>query len=322
MVSGFGFRVSGLFLGMPVHVLVCDPLPEEAVGRMRKAGLIVDVRTGLAPADLLSAAAHYEAILVRSATRIPREVIAAGKRLRLVARAGVGLDNVDAIAARERGIDVANTPTATSVSVAELAIGLMFSLARSIPNAHGSTAGGLWEKKRFAGTELAGKTLGLVGFGSIAKETAKRAQALGMKVICNRKRMTEEGEIERMGIELHSLESLLALSDFVSIHVPLTLSTKHLIGPVQLAQMKKGAFLVHCARGGVVDEAALAEALKEGRLAGAAVDVFETEPIERDNPLLSAPNAILTPHLGASTEEAQLRAGLEVAELVIRFFTK
>ena len=308
---------------MGARILVCDKLPAEAIDRMRKTGLSVDVQTDLSRETLLATIPPYAAAVVRSTTKITREAIAAGTSLRFIARAGVGMDNVDTAAAKERGIEVANTPTATAISVAELAIGLLFALARSLPRAHASTAAGGWDKKNLEGIELSGKTLGLVGFGAIAKETAERAKALGMHLIVNRKRQAvEDAQIQRLEIEMHSLDSLLARSDFVSLHVPFSLSTKHLIGAAQIAKMKKNAFLVNCARGGVVDEAALAAALREGRLAGAAVDVFEEEPVERENPLLSAPNVILTPHIGASTREAQLRAGLEVADLVIRFFTK
>lgn len=307
---------------MALKVLVCDALPPEAVEKLKKAGLEADVKTGMTPEQLLQAIPPCHAVIVRSATKITREAIAAGKNLRMIGRAGVGLDNVDAAAAKERGIAVANTPSATSVSVAELAIGLMFALARKIPAAHGKTSKGEWDKKSFEGVELYGKRLGLVGFGSIAKETARRARALGMAVACNRKRMVPDDDLRNLGIELVSLDHLLVQSDFVSVHVPLTLSTQNLIGPAQLGQMKKGAFLIDCSRGGVVDEEALAEHLKSGYLGGAAVDVFSKEPIEKTNPLLSAPNVILTPHIGASTREGQLRAGTEIADLVVQHLTK
>lgn len=307
---------------MALKVLVCDALPPEAVEKLKKAGLETDVKTGMTSEQLLQTIPPYHAVIVRSATKITREAIGAGKNLRMIGRAGVGLDNVDAAAAKERGIAVANTPSATSVSVAELAIGLMFALARKIPAAHGKTSKGEWDKKSFEGVELYGKRLGLVGFGSIAKETARRARALGMVVACNRKRMVPDDDLRSLGIELVSLDHLLVQSDFVSVHVPLTLSTQNLIGPAQFAQMKKGAFLIDCSRGGVVDEEALAEHLKSGYLGGAAVDVFSKEPIEKTNPLLSAPNIILTPHIGASTREGQLRAGTEIADLVVQHLTK
>ncbi len=305
------------------RVLVCDALPAAAVEKLKNAGLEADVRTGLAPEALVAAIGPYHGVIVRSATKITKDVIVAGKNLKVIGRAGVGLDNVDAAAAKERGIMVVNTPSATAISVAELAIGLMLALARKIPAAHAKTATGVWDKKSFEGIELAGKTLGLVGLGSIAKETAKRARALGMQVICHRKDPKKvDPEARLWEIEVVALDALLARADFVSLHIPLTADTKNLIGAAQLAKMKKGAFLVNCARGGVVDEQALAEALKSGRLAGAAVDVFSKEPVEAANPLLAAPNVILTPHVGASTAEGQLRAGTEIADLVIQHLAK
>lgn len=303
------------------QVLVCDSLPDEAVSRLRRAGLDVEVATGLSPAALRDRIASAHGVIVRSATKITKEAIAAGTVLRVIGRAGVGLDNVDVAAARERGIAVVNTPSATSASVAELAIGLMFALARRIPAAHAATSSGAWEKKAFEGIELGGKTLGLVGFGAIAREVARRARALGLRVVCNRKRMAPDDEMKRLEIDLMSLDHLLACADIVSIHVPLTLATQNLLGRAQLASMKKGAFLVNCARGGVVDETALAELLAGGHIGGAAVDVFSEEPIRKDNPLLSAPRVILTPHIGASTREGQIRAGTEIADLVIRHLT-
>ncbi len=301
-----------------LRVLVCDALPAESVEKMKKAGLMVDVLTGLSPEALVQTIPPYHGVVVRSATRITREAIAAGKNLRAIGRAGVGLDNVDVAAAKERDIAVANTPSATAISVAELTIGLMLALARRILPAHGSTSKAQWDKKSFEGVELHGKTLGLVGLGTIAKAVALRARALGMSVVCNRKRMIADDDTHRLGIELMSLEHLLAQSDFVSIHVPLTLSTQNLLGPAQFAAMKKGAFLINCSRGGVVNEEALAEALKSGSLAGAGIDVFSEEPIQPGNPILSAPNVILTPHIGASTAQGQLRAGSEIAEFIIQ----
>ena len=299
-------------------VLVCDKLPDQSVERMRKAGLSVDVKTDLTPAALIETIPAYDAVVVRSATRITREAIAAGKNLKLVARAGVGMDNVDAAAAKERGIGLFNTPTATAASVAELAIGLMFALSRHIAAADRSMRAGRWEKKRFEGRELNGKTLGLVGLGRIGQETAKRANALGMRVLANRSSNTRPSDdLSALGIRVLPLEQLLPQSDIVSLHCPLTDATRNLLNTKTLSQMKKGAFLVHCARGGVVDEAALGEALKSGHLGGAALDVFPEEPVKGTHPLAGFENVLLTPHLGASSAEGQDRAGEEVARLVI-----
>ncbi len=301
-----------------LSVLVSDAIAETGVERMRAAGLVVDVRTGLKPDALAGVIAGYDAWIVRSATRATKDLIEKGTRLKVIARAGVGLDNVDAEAAKARGIRVLNTPGATAVSVAEHAIGLMFALSRHLAAADRTLRAGLWEKKRFEGRELSGKTLGLVGLGRIGQEAAKRAIALGMRVLANRSRVTKPSDdLSALGVRVVPLEELLPASDIVSLHCPLTDTTRNLINAATLRLMKKGALLVDCARGGVVDEAALGEALKSGHLGGAALDVFLEEPVKGVHPLAAFENVILTPHLGASTAEGQARAGEEVAELVI-----
>lgn len=303
---------------MSAAVLVSDPIAEKGIAKMRAAGLMVDVKGGLQPDAIAHLIGNYEGWIVRSTTKATKDLIERGTRLRIIARAGVGLDNVDAEAARVKGIRVVNTPASTSVSVAEHALGLMLALYRHIPSADRTMRAGLWEKRRFEGRELFGKTLGLVGLGRIGQEVAKRAQALGMRVLANRSRITKPSDdLSALGIRVVPLEELLPASDIVSLHCPLTETTRHLIDASTLRQMKRGSILIHCARGGVVDEAALGEALRAGHLAGAALDVFPEEPVKGRHPLADLENVLLTPHLGASSEEGQERAGIEVADLVI-----
>jgi len=293
-----------------LKVIITDPIAPQGVKMLKEAGLDVDERPGLPPDELIEAIPAYEAIIVRGATKVTSDVINAGTKLKVIGRAGVGLDNVDKKAADARGIKVVNTPAATSVTVAELALGMMFACARSIPQATQSLREGKWEKKAFHGTELYGKTLGLIGSGRIGTELARRAEALGMKVLvfdplikaCQYGKLT-------------SLKELLAQADYVSLHVPKTEQTWHMLNKETIAGMKRGAVIVNCARGGVVDEAALYEALVSGQLRAAALDVYETEPL-KDYKLFSLPNVIGTPHVGAQTREGQERAGLGIAEEV------
>jgi D-3-phosphoglycerate dehydrogenase len=284
---------------------------------LRAAGHEVDVKTGLTPEELARDIAPYQVVVVRSATKITKAVIDAAPGLKAVIRGGAGLDNIDEAACAARGVTVLSTPEAATVSVAEHALGMMFSVARRIAAAHELLRQGKWEKKALMGTELSGKTLGLIGIGRIGAEVATRARALGMRVMAARRDM---GRSAPFGVELSGLDALLETADFVSIHVPGGPETKGLIGPAQFARMKKGAFLINCSRGGIVDEAALAEALRSGRLAGAAVDVFEEEPPKADNPLLRLDNIVLTPHLGAMTHEGQDRVGAAVAKKLLEFF--
>ena len=293
-----------------MKVIITDPIAKAGVKMLVDAGIEVDERPGLPPADLIQAIPAYDAIIVRSATKVTADVINAGTNLKVVGRAGVGLDNVDKKAADARGIKVVNTPSATSVTVAELALGHMLACARSIPQATQSLREGKWEKKTFKGTELFGKTLGLIGAGRIGTELGKRALAMGMKV------QVYDPLIKECPVgNACDLPELLKTADYISLHVPKTDQTKHIINKESIAQMKKGVVIVNCARGGVVDEEALYEGLKSGQVGAAALDVFENEPI-KDFKLFSLPNVIGTPHVGAQTREGQERAGIGIAEEV------
>jgi len=301
-------------------VLVCDSIDPASVEEMRAAGLAVDVKTGLSPKELCEVAAPYHALVVRSATKVTKDVLERASNLKLVVRGGVGVDNIAVEDAKRRGVEVMNTPEAASVSVAEHAIALMFALARRVAAADASIRAGKWEKARFEGTELWRKTLGLVGLGRIATEVARRAVGIGMKVIacCRSGRIPDE--LASLGVAIVPLDELLGRADIVSLHLPFSKDSHHLFDEARFARMKKGAVLVNCARGGIVDEAALAKAIESGHLGGAAVDVYEKEPVEATNPLLALPNVILTPHLGASTAEGQSRVGAAIAKKVIAFF--
>ncbi len=297
-----------------MRVLVTEPLAEPGIERLREQA-DVDVALGLTPQALLERIPRYDALIVRSGTKVTRQVIEAGTRLRVIGRAGTGVDNIDLRAATERGVIVVNAPTANCVAAAEHAIALLLALARNIPQADAAMRRGEWDRHRFVGTAITDKTLGLVGFGRVGGEVARRARGLDMRVIAYDP-YTPVERARAMGVELCTLEELLQQADFVSLHVPLTDETRHLINAQTLALMKPGSYLINVARGGVVDEGALLAALKEGPLAGAALDVFSEEP-PRDNPLIGLPNVITTPHLGASTAEAQVGVALEVAEAVL-----
>ncbi len=275
----------------------------------------VDVLTDLAREQLLARLPEYAALIVRSQVQVDGAAIAAGRRLRVIGRAGVGVDNIDVAAASDAGITVVNAPTANTIAAAELTVGLMYALARHVPAADASLRRGEWQRSRFMGRELRGRTLGIVGLGKIGFAVAARAAAMEMRLLGSDPYVTAAAA-ESHGVELVALDQLLATSDVVTLHMPLNDQTRGMIDQSQLAHMKPDALLVNVARGGLVDEAALAAALSDGRLGGAAVDVYEHEP-PTDSPLLEAPNVVLTPHLGASTAEAQERAGLEVAGQVL-----
>ena len=298
-----------------MRILVTDGLEAEAIAKLR-AGHHVDL-VEADPKQLLEIIPNYDALIVRSRTKVSADVIAKGAKLKVIGRAGIGVDNIDVRAATGRRVPVVNAPTGSTISVAELAIGHMLSLARQIPEADRTMREGKWEKKRFEGRELQGKILGLVGSGRIGAEVAKRAHAFGMEVIAFDPYLPPTAAKER-GIRLvDSLPALLMQADYVSVHAALTAETQGMIGAKELALMKRTAYLVNCARGEIVHEAALAEALTLGTIAGAALDVFEKEP-PTGSPILSAPNTVLTPHLGASTHEAQARAGGIIAEQVLK----
>ncbi len=300
--------------GDRVSVLVADPLAEDGLTRLGTAAH-VEVRTKLPEAELVAAIGEFDALVVRSETKVTEPVLAAGRRLRVVGRAGVGVDNIDVAAATRRGILVVNAPRGNIIAAAEHTIGLLFALARNIPQADASVRRGEWQRSRYAGVEIRGKTLGVVGLGNIGSEVAKRAQGLEMDVIAYDPAVPAE-RAEQFNVRLVDLRELFRLADFVSIHAPLVEGTRNLVGAAVLAEAKPGARLVNAARGGIVDEAALHDALVEGRLAGAASDVFLQEPVG-DSPLLRLPNFIATPHIAASTVEAQASVAFDVAEEVL-----
>ena len=292
-----------------MRVLVVEPLGEEGLELLR-AEHDVDVRIGMPRDEFLAALPDYEALVVRSQVKVDEEAFKAATRLIVVGRAGVGVDNIDLDAATRAGVAAVNAPTANTVAAAEHTLALIYSLARRIPMADASMRLGEWRRADFMGLELRGRTLGIVGLGKIGMTIAERARAMEMELLGSDPFVSEEAAAAR-GIELLSVDALLERADVVTLHVPLTRTTRGMIGAAELARMKPTALLVNVARGGVVDEAALAEALAAGRLGGAAVDVYENEP-PRDSPLLMAPNTVLTPHLGASTEEAQTKVAVEV----------
>jgi D-3-phosphoglycerate dehydrogenase len=299
-----------------MKILVCDKTESEAIERMRAAGLTVEVNDEITPEELEQVISEYDGMVVRSRTKVRAPLLDKAAQLKVIVRGGVGLDTIDADYARSKGITVMNTPLASSASVAELAIGFMFALARSIVTSTNSMRAGKWEKKKFEGEELCGKTLGVIGIGNIGKEVAKRAQAIGMHVIAY------DPFVKLMaGVEMVSFDNLLSQADYITLHVPKTKDTTNMIGASELARMKTGVRLINCSRGGVIDEEALYGALVSGQLAGAALDVFSVEPSE-GHKLFSLENVIGSPHIGAATKEAQARVGAEVAEKLIDFYQK
>ncbi len=303
---------------MAARVLVSDDLSPEAVRILKEAGLEVDVKTGLDAATLEGIVGEYDALAVRSATKVTARLLEKANRLRVIGRAGVGVDNVDLDAATRRGIVVMNTPGGSAVTVAELALGMILSLYRHLPSATASVKAGKWEKKKFGGREIAGKTLGVVGIGNIGSVLVERAIAMRMRVIAHDPFITPEAAA-RLGASLVDIDTLWREADVVSLHVPLSEHTRHLVNASTLAKMKRGAILVNCARGGVVDERALAEAIASGHIGGAALDVFEKEPPAADHPLLRLDDFVCTPHIGASTEEAQTAVAVAIAEQLAAF---
>ena len=302
-----------------VRVLVSDKLAEAGLQVLRDApGVDLEFRPGMSEDELCEIIGEYDGLIIRSATQVTPRVIEQAHRLRVVGRAGIGVDNVDIPAASRRGIVVMNTPTGNSVTTAEHALALLASLARKIPQAVTSMRGGKWEKSKFQGREIAFKTLGIIGLGNIGRIVADRAQGLKMKVIGVDPVMSSERAAE-LGIELVELDELFKRADFLTIHAPLTPETNNMIDDAAFKKMKSSALLVNAARGGIVDEEALARAITAGEIAGAALDVFTKEPIDSDHPLLSLDNVLCTPHLGASTSEAQERVAVEIAEQAIGY---
>ncbi|MBI3592785.1 MAG: phosphoglycerate dehydrogenase [Nitrospirae bacterium] len=297
--------------------LVSDNISSKGIEILKKAGLDVDVKTGLKPDELKSIIGEYHALIVRSATKATAEIIEAAKNLRVIGRAGSGLDNVDKAAASKRGIVVMNTPGGNTITTAEHTIAMMFSVARKIPQANASMSQGQWEKKKFMGIELFNKTLGVVGLGNIGGEVARRAQGLGMDVIAYDPFLNEE-KAKEMGIEKVEMPELIKRADFITIHTPLTNETRNLINTETIKTMKEGVYIINCARGGIINEKELYEALESGKVGGAALDVFEKEP-PQSNPLVGHPKVVCTPHLGASTQEAQENVAIAVAEQIVDY---
>ncbi len=305
-----------------MKVLISDNLAPIGEKILRDAGLDVDVKTGLPPEELKAIIPKYDGLVIRSATKVREDIIEAATNLKVVGRAGIGLDNVDIPAAGRKGIVVMNAPDGNATTAAEHAISMMMSLARNIPQATASMKAGKWEKKSFMGREVTGKTLGIVGIGRIGSIVANRAQGLKMKVIAYDPHMPPD-LVEKIGVELVDLMELASRADFISVHTPLTKETHHLLSTEFFSNMKKSAMFVDCARGGVLDEEALYGALKEGRIAGAALDVFEKEPTTLETtPLLGLDNFICTPHLGASTSEAQENVAVAIARQVADYLLK
>ncbi len=301
-----------------MKLLVCDPTAPDAIEAMQQAGIEVDVRDDITAEELETAIAEYDAMVVRSRTKVRAPLIDKAARLKLIIRGGVGLDNIDVAYAESKGIEVRNTPAASSNSVAELTIGYLLALARRIPQVTASMKEGCWEKKTFSkGSEIAGKTLGLIGLGRIGGLVGQKAHALGMKVLFYRRTPTEVDFATQV-----SLNELLAQADFISLHVPHTPETHYIIGADEIAKMKDGVYIINCGRGGTLDESALYDAIKNGKVAGAALDVYEDEKEERGKRLMELEQVIGSPHIGAGTVEAKARVGEEVAQIAIEFFQR
>ena len=293
-------------------VLISDSMDPRAASIFRERGIHVDEITGKTPEELAAIIGEYDGLAIRSSTKVTSKILEAATNLKVVGRAGIGVDNIDIPAATARGVVVMNTPFGNSITTAEHAIALMFALARQLPEADASTQAGKWEKNRFMGVEVTGKTLGLIGAGNIGSNVASRALGLKMKVVAFDPFLTPERAIE-MGVEKVELDQLLARADFITLHTPLTDQTRNILSRENIAKTKKGVRIINCARGGLIDEAALKDALDSGQVGGAALDVFESEPAKA-SPLFGTPNFISTPHLGASTSEAQVNVAIQVAE--------
>ena len=302
---------------MTVKVLISDAMDPRAAAIFRERGIHVDEITGQTPDELAAIIGDYDGLAIRSSTKVTAKLLESATKLKVVGRAGIGVDNVDIPAATQRGVVVMNTPFGNSITTAEHAIALMFALARQLPEADASTQAGKWEKNRFMGVEVTGKTLGLIGAGNIGSIVASRALGLKMKVVAFDPFLTPERALE-LGVEKAELDTLLARADFITLHTPLTDQTRGILSREALAKTKPGVRIINCARGGLIDEAALKDALDSGQVGGAALDVFETEPAKA-SPLFGTPNFISTPHLGASTSEAQVNVAIQVAEQMSDF---
>lgn len=303
-------------------ILVSDDLSTKGVAILEASeGIEVDVKTGMKPEELKSVISDYQGLIIRSATKVTADVIEAASNMKIIGRAGIGVDNVDLDAASAKGIIVMNTPGGNTITTAEHAIAMLMALTRNIPQADHSMKEGKWEKKKFMGVEVFNKTLGVVGLGRIGSIVANRALGLQMKVIAFDPFIARDAA-EKQGVELVELDELLERADYISLHAAKTKDTEGFIGATEFAKMKDGVFFINCARGGIVDEDALIQALESGRVAGAAVDVFSVEPAPPDNPLVGHPRVVCTPHLGASTEEAQENVAIAIAEQLVDFFSR
>jgi D-3-phosphoglycerate dehydrogenase len=305
-----------------VRVLITDEVDKECTTRLQAAGFEVSERFDISAEELKKVVGDYEVLIVRSRTKVTQEIIESGKKLKLIGRVGVGLDTIDTKAAEAKGIKVINTPQMSTVAVAELVMSMMLNLVRGVHLANESMKKGLWEKRRFHGTELNGKTLGIVGLGRIGKAVAERAKSFGMKILIYDV-IVDEGIVKRLDAErMATFEDILKQSDIITLHVPLLPDTRHMINERTLSLMKPSAYLINASRGEVVDYKQLLEALKSGRLAGAALDVYETEPPREpwEKELVTLPNVIATPHIGAQTKEAQILGAVIIAENIINAF--
>jgi len=299
-----------------MKVLVCDPIHEDGIKILKDAGFEIDISPEISYEELKGKVRNYDVLVVRSRTKVTREIIEAGEKLKVVGRAGAGIDNIDVEAAKEKGVKVLNTPEAPAIAVAELTMGLLLSLARQIPRADSSMKEGRWAKKEFRGWQLNGKTLGVVGLGHIGEKVARLAKAFGMKILITKRTPPSPEILRELEAEFVPLDELLKRSDIVSLHVPLTSQTYHMIGEREIQLMKDGAFIINTSRGAVIDEKALFKALKSGKLGGAALDVYEVEPPE-DYSLMKLPNVVCTPHIGAQTVEAQRAAATLLAQKIV-----
>mgnify|MGYP002153777519 CR=1 FL=1 len=304
-----------------IRFLICDPVHEEGIRKMKEKGFDVDTKPEISTEELKKIVPDYDVLIVRSRTKVTTEIIRCGKRLKIIGRVGVGLDNVDVRSAEEMGITVLNTPETAATAVAELTIGLTLSLARKIPQADRSMKEGKWIKKELEGWQLKGKTLGLIGFGNIGMKVAEIAKSFGMRILVNKRTPPSQELLEKTGARFVPLEELLKESDIVSLHVPLTKETCKMIGARELNLMRDGAFLINTSRGAIIDEEALWKALQSGKLGGAALDVYESEP-PTDHRLINLANIVCTPHIGAQTEEAQRDASIRLAEKIINMLGK
>ncbi|MBI5078505.1 phosphoglycerate dehydrogenase [Candidatus Saganbacteria bacterium] len=299
-----------------MKILAADKVAEEGLKLFRNAGIEVDSKTGLPEDELVKIIPEYDALLVRSETKVTAKIIAAGGKLKIIGRAGVGVDNVDLPAATGNGIIVVNSPEGNTVAAAEHTFAMLLSMARQIPQAHGKLISGVWDKKSFKGVEVLNKTLGIVGLGKIGRRVAAYALGMGMRVIGSDPFVTDD-YAKNLGVELKNFDQVIKEADFITFHIPKTKETANLINAEKIAKMKKGVRLINVARGGIIDEKALYDALKSGRVASAALDVFDKEPTPPDNPLLTLDNIVVTPHLGASTVEAQENVTIDVIEQII-----